>query len=255
MNASKNMVKFARLKKLLASVLCSDSVGYCLGVLYRNRLPFRGVTVDVRDAPVENATKARLFFGMYESAECRFVAKYLRPELNTVELGASIGAISCQILRRLNAGTWYCCVEANPCLIKTLKKNVDNNGSHVKTKVYHAAVAYKSKTVSFGVSSDNRVSSLNGEGSNAAVTVDAVTLGSIVPEGDYQLVCDIEGAEAELLSEDGSILRQCRVLIIELHEATQDGKCVTVNELAHQCETLDFCKIDQYGSVFVFGRE
>ena len=246
--------KFPRTKKLVVSVLCSKLSGRLIALATGNRIPFRNARIDVRDAPVTDNTKARLFFGIYESAECRFVNKYLHPDLETIELGASLGAVSSQIGIRLQANTPYTCVEANPRLLECLTRNVNHNSKHLVNKIINGAVAYTADEVTFGVSDDNRVSSLGARRNAQNVSVPAVKLRDLIPAGPYQLVCDIEGAEAELISEDSSALDHCRLAIMELHSTQLDGQSVSVADLVHQFCRAGFNEIDRYGDVFVFGR-
>lgn len=254
MNEKPVPVRFSALKRWAALILCSNAVGWLLGVVYRNRIPFRGVSIDLRTAMIRNSTKARLFFGMYESAEYRFVNQYLVEELPTVELGASIGAVSSQIGKRLRPGTELTCVEANPNLIDTLSTNLSINAGHLKTRILPAAIAYDSESIEFAVSEDNRVSSRQSDANSMMTPVDAIRLGNCIPEGDFQLVCDIEGAEAEILAADTESLTRCRVAIVELHDTIFHGKRVSVQELASQFQATGLEPIDRYGSVYVFRR-
>ena len=64
-------VRFAQGKALAARVLCHPFVGTLLGQLYGNLIPSRGLNRHERgNTP---AIKAYLFWGLYESAEIRFV--------------------------------------------------------------------------------------------------------------------------------------------------------------------------------------
>ena len=248
-------VRFARLKKVLTKLLCSSLSGSVIGLVTRNRIPFRGARIKVDSTNVRHATKARLFLGIYESAECRFVKKYLRRDVPTVELGASLGAVSSQISQVLADGVRYVCVEANPNLIPLLSENVDRNSTHLDRSVVTGAVCYGGETVEFRVSNDNRISSLQGEGNGRAVTVKSVRLSEIAPEQPYQLVCDIEGAEADLLANDSQTLERCQLAIVELHTAELNGHRLLVSDLVEQFEQMGLKQIEHYGDVFVFRRQ
>lgn len=155
----------------------------------------------------------------------------------------------------LRPGTQYSCLEANPSLIKTLEENVLCNSSHLNCSVVNGAIAYEHETVDCEVSPDNQVSSLqSSEGSNT-VSVKAVGLRDCLSGQPYQLVCDIEGAEADILAHDEASLSNCQLAIIELHKTRCDQTDITVDELADGFRRTGMKQIDNYGDVFVFGRQ
>ena len=45
--------------------------------------------------------------------------------------------------------------------------------------------------------------------------------------GSFQLICDIEGAELEVIEQDRAVLEKCRLLIIELHETNRPIRSVS----------------------------
>lgn len=49
--------------------------------------------------------------------------------------------------------------------------------------------------------------------------------------GSFQLICDIEGAELEIIEQDRAVLEKCRLLIIELHEANRPARSVSPAQL------------------------
>ena len=247
-------IRFARLKRNVVRVLCSNSVGQLIGWCTGNQIQFRGTKITVSSPHVPDATKARLYFGIYESAECRFVNRYLRSDLTTIELGGSIGAVSSQISKRLTPGVRYVCIEANPYLIDILSENIKRNASHLNFEIVPGAIAYGQSKVDFGVGDDNRVSAVNPKKSDAAISVKAIQLKDLVPKNPYQLICDIEGAELGLLDHDAESLEQCVLAIVELHCVNDDKNRHTVANLAARFGEIGFQTLDQYGDVYVFSR-
>lgn len=250
-------------KARLAAVLCSRFSGRLLGALYHDRIARQGVVIHTSAEVVSPVVKASVFWGIYESAEIRFVRHYLDSTLDVVELGSSIGVVSSHIARRLDAGGRMVCIEANPLLLPVLRQNLAANAGHISVDVVHGAVVYgvDSPSVSFELAELSTHSQL-ADAAEAVrggrrVTVPSITLADILDDRAitrYALVCDIEGAEAGLLERDTSALAECRQLIIELHDTTYDGRPVTVGSMLRRIEELGFERRDGYGSVFVFGR-
>lgn len=242
-------------KQLIGFFLVNDFVGWCVGCWYGDKIPFRGKYIDVKEAPIELSVKALLFWGLYESAERRMIHTWLRPDLATIELGASLGGISSQIALKLNPGVSFKMVEANPHLISNLRRTAALNASHLKWEVVHGAVSYAGqKDIAFHVAKSSLGSSLaSGAMDPANVSVPTIQLSDLATQSDYQMICDIEGAEAEILKFDR--LAACKQMIIELHRTTLDGVSLSIQDLAAQIQALGFKNRAQYGAVFVFARD
>ena len=254
--------RFYTLKRIAARILCNPVAGRLISAAFRDQVPSRGVRVDTSSPSVLPSTKAALFWGIYESAEARFVQSYLRRDLDVVELGSSLGVISAQIARRLGPSGTLICVEANPHLIGVIEKNVRRNCALARNRIVHGALSYdrgeKRSHVAFAIDADNTASSLAGGGvGGEVVQVPALTLGELLNEhgvGEYTLVSDVEGAEIGFIENDGELSR-CRQLIIELHEADWGGRHFTVEEMRETLERRHgFRTRARHGPVFVFEK-
>src|SRR5690349_5654721 len=84
----------ASLKALVARLLCNALTGRLIAAMHRDRIPFGRLTIDTAHGVISARTKARIFFGIYESAEVRCIRTRLRNDLDVVELGSSIGVLS-----------------------------------------------------------------------------------------------------------------------------------------------------------------
>src|SRR3569623_1218634 len=133
-------VRFTGLKASATRVLTHPLIGKSLGMLFSDRIPCRGVRVDTR-ANVTDEVKAKLFWGIYESSEIRFIQQYLRPDLDVVELSSSLGVVASHIAQRI-AGRRLICVEANPSLKETIQANLRANAGAVDCRVVEAAIDY-----------------------------------------------------------------------------------------------------------------
>lgn len=205
--------------------------------------------------------KAYLFWGMYESAEIRFVKKYLRRDLDVVELGSSIGVVSSHIGRKIGPTKRLVCVEANPALMGLLEENVRHNAPGCAAEYVHAAIrAGESPVVSFARAENHLGSRLGGGdavGSTTEVSVPGIALSDLLRRfnlSDFSLVCDIEGAEAGMILEPGALSR-CRQFIAELHDVVFEGRSWTPESLcAAVQEKHGLVLQDRYGPVFFFNR-
>jgi FkbM family methyltransferase len=201
---------------------------------------------------------AALRWGIYEKAERNYVRKYLLPELDVVELGASLGVITLEIIQKQSRPRKLVAIEANPQLIETLKKNIEGNCTREDVEIVNAAVDYRAQDqVPFSINKDNLVSNLDGSPAEQ-ILVKSIRLREILQTyaiTNYALVADIEGAEAGLIMNEADALRSCRQVIIELHKTTYDGTSFSVDVLADKLKTLHgFSQIASHGSVYVFEK-
>ncbi len=252
---------FFRLKALLSFLFFNTRVGTLLTAYYKGIIPSSGFFFDIRSPLVLPSTVAALFFGRFETSDCRFVEKYLYPDLDVIQLGGGIGVISCHMSSRLKGNRKIIVVEANPSLIPLLENNLHRNIKNTQFNIINAAVDYSKHDRIKVFISTNFLSTSTSQISGGGCMVPTLTLGEIVSKHvtnmPYQLQMDIEGAEAGLLLyEETGILEQCSQIITEFHETTQDGKRLTVDELIDiTTKKHNFYLVDRYGPVCVFRPE
>ena len=160
-----------------------------------------------------------LLSDLYEEPERAALKKFVKPDLPVIELGACIGVVSCLTNRRLRHPENHVVVEANPALLPILKQNRDRNQCHFK--IVHAAVSAGSDSITFNVSENILASSVHGN-NQRAVVVPTVTLQRLLNEHGFEratLLCDIEGAELQLVeSELKTLSERVVTIIMELHD-------------------------------------
>jgi FkbM family methyltransferase len=234
-------------KRAVAKLLTSKPVGTAVGIALRDRIPFRGERIDTAFAAVTPDVKSMLFFRLYETGEVHFIHRFLGANLDVIELGGSIGAVSKHILTTIGTRRLVI-VEANPDLLPVLRANVEG-----RAEVLHRAIAYGSDTVSFHVSASSLGGSV-GPGAGRQVDVPTTSLADIRRAAGfdtYALVCDIEGAEHALVAQEADELRRCQRLIIELHDSGPH----TIAGLARALETTHgFRRLACRGPVYAFTR-
>lgn len=194
-----------------------------------------------------------LLSNMYEKPERDALKTFLNPELPVIELGACLGIVSCLSNRMLRQPTKHVVVEANPALLPILRRNRDQNGCHFQ--IVQAALAHSVETVAFKISDNVLASSVHGE-EHRAVLVPAVTLDLLVNDYGFErctLVCDIEGAELELVENEITILSErVDTLIMELHDRLV-GEGLTQNMLTN-LERAGFKIIHKCGDIVVLAN-
>jgi FkbM family methyltransferase len=246
-----------RAKCLVGSLIAGELAGRIIRWACGGSLRFHGATIVTNDSiPAKNL--ALLWWGMYESAERRFVRDHLSPDLPVVELGAGIGAISSVIARKLRRGQCLVCVEASPVLHALLRTNLARNAAHLRVEVIEAALSDAQGSTGFHVDRDNLGSRRRTGQERIGTVVPAVTLSSIVglrhwPDG-FQLVCDIEGGEAAFLCADPAALSTCRRMIIELHDTEVGASWISIDQLVDAAERSGFHVRARHGPNLVLER-
>ena len=218
---------------------------------------FDGCTFTLETMP-NNAMKVSLLSGKYESFERRVALQYLRPEFPVIELGGCIGVVACITNRIVKNPKAHVVVEINPNIISVLRTNRDIN--HCEFEILNQAIAYGQPSVTFSPSSDFRGTSLHGKGNRLfeapPVTVATTTVGSIVAERGYDrfnLICDIEGCEYELVQHELTLLSKVDTLIMET-QARLIGES-RHTEMMEKLEDIGFRIIEQESFVVVMRRE
>lgn len=243
------------LKLMVARLLLSRPIGKMIAGLYRDRIPFDGMWIWTDEGSLHPSTKAALFWGLYEKSERRMIARYLPQNVPVIELGASIGGITNVIRRRVNDDAPVISVEANPRLLPLIKKSLAENGHGGQVDVIHAAISYGPReTVAFSidpVSTNSKVA--ENERAKNVLHVPQLSLAQIVRNRElkrYSIVCDIEGAEHEIVDKDMKAFCGADTVIIELHD-TSDGKKAEdlVQQITH---TGRMSLVDRHGNVCVF---
>jgi len=178
------------------------------------------------------AADYKLFFrdGVPEREELETIRTHLSPDADVIELGGSIGFISCSINEILNDGRIHIVMEANKRLIETLEENRDYNGCtfDIRNEIYAPGV----ESAELHVSESFLESSRNQERAERStspgeypvvetIDVPATDLRRLLSEyglDRFVLVADIEGAEAALIESELDVLEaHCEMLFLEFH--------------------------------------
>lgn len=252
-------------KRILAQALSSKPVGRMVEFVTRDHIPNNGIVFDTVLPAFSPSIKAAMLFGIHESAEIRFVRKYLSPDADVVELGAGLGVTSAHILEGRSPGRSLTCVEANPDLLPALRRTIDHAQarSHREVKIVHGAISgapirEHQPTVGLTLADSSLGSTVFGQNfvSHTIKEVPRVRLSTLVGGlADYSLVIDIEGAEVFLLNDEADVLSNAQQIVIELHPTQYAGRRVSVAEMAGRLlNDLGFRLVDQRGPVLACVR-
>jgi FkbM family methyltransferase len=213
-------------------------------------------------APPKHVNKtitASIFWGFYESAEIRYIEQYLDGELDVIEFGSSIGIVTSHIVSKLKSGRKLVAVEANPFLVDTIRQNAGRYvATGAKYEIINKAIGYESATVTLAITDNNTETRTMNPMTGDGITIATSRLRDIIQESaieNYVLVCDIEGAEVQVLEQDKACLQYCRQLFIELHDTTYQGKTYNVDSIISLLTVEHgFRLLDRHGPVCVFTR-
>jgi FkbM family methyltransferase len=192
-----------------------------------------------------------LLEGIYEEKERFAIKRYVRPDIPVVEFGASIGVVSCLLNRRLRNPERHVVVEANPQNLPLLTENRERN--RCKFEVLHGAAGAEGKTarIYFGNGALTASSIATTENS---VEVAGITLEDLMRERSFDscaLVCDIEGAEIQLVrSEIATFRSRVEVFIVELHPYINGSE--EVEDTQRFLKANGFEELWQKGDVYVY---
>ncbi len=164
----------------------------------------------------------------YENEERELIKNFIRPSDSVLELGACLGIVSCVTNKILADNSRHVVVEGNPFCISAIHRNRELNGCGFL--VENCAVG-GGREATFYLHPHFVVGGTTQRKSARAVRVPARSLAEL--ESRYgpftALVMDIEGAELEVFEVSQDILKNYRVVIIELHEwaigAEKVGRC------------------------------
>lgn len=184
-----------------------------------SELSCHGLRVPVRGAHITKPVWKALWRGDYEAPELNALTKVMRGDDRLLQLGAGMGVVSGAIAKRYPSST-ITCYEANPDLANVITAlHERNNISNVTLRSAVVAPLDQGRTRSFRIHRNFTESSLVGDNTGQrTVEVDVHDPVDVMKElRPTVLLCDIEGAEAELIPV--LPMEGLRAVVIELHPA------------------------------------
>jgi FkbM family methyltransferase len=252
------LVTASKLKLRVSEIVAGNCAGRVIGALTGKRIRHQGLWFDARSHDFSPRARAQMFWGAYEGAETRMIRRFLENSATVVELGSSLGVTTAHIASRMAPGGHLVCVEASPCLLPGLRERTARRAAALRVEVLHAAVTTHCGTAFLSLAAETVGSRLGSpRPREAVVQVPAMTLREILRRTDvvdFDLVSDIEGAEAAFLLRDPDVLSGCRRAVLELHDTTLGGDNVSVFDLMDASVAAGFDIVSRHGPVVALAR-
>ena len=230
------------LKVFIGTALCHPIISAMISAAFKGRIPSQGFIFDTNSKYIPRCNAASIFWGLYERKEIYCIRRFLRANLDVIELGSSLGVTTIHIVAVQERARKLICVEANPYLIKTIQNNVTFNAPWKKAEIINRAIDYSGQMeVNFTVGENNLGSHISDVGGDQMRLLKTITLRKLLDDyqiKDFALVSDIEGAEAGIIINDAEALTRCWQMIIELHPIDYEGRAYSVDELREKIETF-----------------
>lgn len=141
------------------------------------------------------------------------VTSLLKPGQRVVDVGANIGYYMLMFQSIVGSTGKIICFEPEPSNLVELKSNINGN-DFTNVQLFEAAVGMEVGAINFSCGINGMVAE-NGRGE---ISVDLVTLDSVIDERVDMIKIDVEGYEAQvLIGASGLIKRYKPTLFVELH--------------------------------------
>lgn len=213
-----------------------------------NRISIDGVILAVDNPLVTTRHKGNIYFGIYETEERRLTRRLIDRSLPTVEIGASIGGLSCITNKLLSNPRAHVVVECNPALLQTLIKNREIN--RCEFSVETAALAYGCETITFFCDPTHFMLGMLHGGGGSQIIVNTITLKSIIEKSGFEvvnLISDCEGTEVEMIENEIGLLQRCvKCFVMEKHPNLRGQEAIAATILA--LERAGFSTVAEEGN-------
>lgn len=254
MGTRKNII-ILKIKRFIVFLIVNKFTGYLLSLFIKESINFQNTKIKIKH--LNYAQIAALYFNIYESKEVLFINKYLNKKIPCIELGSSLGIVSCQI-GKLNKNKKIF-IEANSTLKNTIESNLQLNGID-NYEVINAAISYdKNGYIEFSISDNNLTGKINHSQNRSSnlIRVKSTTLKEVIDKAgfeEYVLVMDIEGAEYELILNEAKSLTNCSQIIAEFHDFEYNNRTIKFQEIASLYLENGFKLVESYHNRYVFER-
>jgi FkbM family methyltransferase len=203
----------------------------------RKQFTYQGVLIEISEQNLKyqrnESVQSRLKTNKYEKEEITFLKKHISKDAKFLDLGGSLGVLSCVIANMLDDHSSMTVVEANPNLIDDLTNNRDINDFNFN--IVHAAVSSDNREVDFNFDGHNLAGSIarkkhlesdkwGGYNRKKMKTITPIDIENLVKTKFDHLSCDIEGEELRLLPEMVDYFKNYKLMVVEFHNHNYDVK-------------------------------
>ncbi len=187
-------------------------------ILQVERFDLDDVIFEVPADALNDQLRERLRAGFFERRERQFVKDLLRPGDRFLDLGAGVGLVS-TVAARIVGPENVVAVEANPVLLRSIRRNIRLNTARGAWVIHGAVVGedYRGGQVELALGGAFWSSSIVSKPkANIRVQVPARKLSRLVSVQRPNVVTkDVEGAEADILI--APVADTVRLMIVEFH--------------------------------------
>ena len=190
-----------------------------------------GAVIRLRNTPYSFGVRLHLKKGLYEKGERQFIAQTVKPGMQVLELGGSIGVVTAVLAHKVGPTGRVVSVEASPRLAAFSRGWLEKDG-RVKVVVGYAFPVWQlpeglrvesftgdevslGGRVDFNVSDGAAANPPAGEASSRTYDIE-----TLCRENDLRpdaLVIDIEGSEALLLKTPPRLPATIKIVVAEMH--------------------------------------
>lgn len=199
-----------------------------------------GVKVSIRHSPLSAKLRRRLMRGFYETAERELIGAFIRRGDQVLEIGASVGIVTCFLAKSVGNDGRIVSVEANPSLRSHFELQLWLNGVQADLldalccPLWNQSIPESLLSQSF-IAAKNTLSgriARTGPGTSGIRWITAEVACSETRLEPTALVVDIEGTEAVWTEHSPQFPKSLRTIILEVHPhligVKQAGRVVQV---------------------------
>jgi FkbM family methyltransferase len=222
--------------------------------LLGNQVWIDGFRYSVATTQISTGHKSTLLFGLHEIEERALVKRWIPPDVPLIELGGGLGVVSCLANRKLFTPIQHVVVEANPAMASILRHNRDQN--RCKFEIVNRAIGYDAPAVVLNLDEEFVGSTIKSSLVGQTVSVQTASVSELMQRygfGQAGVICDIEGAEVDVVRREFPILgERLRYLLAEIHPGIVGWE--QVDEMLLLLAQLGFEKREQKGSCVFYSR-
>ena len=193
--------------------------------IWPKQIDINGVKVAVRDSPLNSQMRRHLMKGRYEAAERELATTFIRPGDQILELGASVGIVTCFLARAAGKGGRIVSVEPNILLkphfqLQLMLNNIRADLIHALCCPLWEQTTPESLTSQGYLASRSNLSGRTTRAGETGISVRWITAEEACSETGLEptvVVADIEGTEAVWTEHPPNFPKSLRTIIVELH--------------------------------------
>jgi FkbM family methyltransferase len=193
--------------------------------IWPKQIEINGVKIAVRNSPLNSQMRRHLMKGRYEAAERELATTFIRPGDQILELGASVGIVTCFLARAAGEKGRVVSVEPNTQLRSYFLHQLLLNG--IRAELLHALccplwkqpIPEEMASQSY-LASRSTLSGRSTKPGETGISVRWLTAEEVCHETSLEptaMVADIEGTEAVWAEHSPNFPRSLRTILLELH--------------------------------------